>query len=92
MFCKPLAGWREARVREQRTKIDWAQEMQRFLSIRYAGVEKLIVVCDNLNTHTKGAFYEAFPASEAREPARRRVSPYVSVLKLTSYADAVSGG
>ena len=71
MFTEPLAGWREVRVRDQRTKVDWAIEMERLLSTRYRTARKVILVCDNLNTHTKGAFYEAFSAQKARELVRR---------------------
>jgi hypothetical protein len=66
MFTEPLSGLREVAVRERKTKIDWAIEMARLLDGRYADCEKVIVVCDNLNTHTKGAFYEAFEAEQAR--------------------------
>ena len=66
MFCEPLSGWREVQVREQRTKVDWAREVAALLRTRYAQAEKVILVCDNLNTHTKGAFYEAFPPEQAR--------------------------
>src|SRR5215470_7206148 len=52
MFCEPLAGWRQVCVREQRTKTDWAMEMADLLRGRYAKAEKVIAVCDNLNTHT----------------------------------------
>ena len=55
MFAEPLAGWREVAVRERKTKIDWAVEMARLLEGRYADCAKVILVCDNLNTHTKGA-------------------------------------
>jgi hypothetical protein len=71
MFTEPLQGWRRVRVREQRTKIDWAIEMEELLRTRYAAAEKVILVCDNLNTHTMGAFYEAFPADLARAIVRR---------------------
>lgn len=71
MFTEPLGGWRKVRVRKQRTKIDWAIEMEQLLRTRYATVEKVILVCDNLNTHTMGAFYEAFPADQARNIVRR---------------------
>lgn len=66
MFCEPLAGWREVSVRPRRTKIDWAVEVRNHLLGRYANAEKLTLVCDNLNTHVTGAFYEAFEAHEAR--------------------------
>jgi DDE superfamily endonuclease len=71
LFTEPLLGWREVRVREQRTKVDWAAEVAGLLRTRYAGSEKVILVCDNLNTHTAGAFYEAFPPAEARTLVRR---------------------
>ncbi len=71
MFVEPLAGWREVAVREKKTKLDWATEMARLLEGRYAKCEKVILVCDNLNTHTKGAFYEAFEPERARQLVRR---------------------
>jgi hypothetical protein len=71
MLCEPLSGWREAHVRRQRTKVDWALEIEELLRTRYAQAEKVILVCDNLNTHTKGAFYEAFPPEQARAIVRR---------------------
>ena len=71
MFTEPLSGWRTVHVREQRTKVDWAVEMEELLRTRYANAQKVILVCDNLNTHTMGAFYEAFPADKARKLVRR---------------------
>jgi transposase len=71
MFAEPLSGWRAVRVREQRTKVDWAIEMQQLLRTRYAKAKKVILVCDNLNTHTMGAFYEAFPPEQARGLVRQ---------------------
>jgi DDE superfamily endonuclease len=71
MFAEPLAGWREVAVREKKTKLDWAAEMARLLEGRYARCETVILVCDNLNTHTKGAFYEAFEPERARQLVRR---------------------
>jgi hypothetical protein len=71
MFCEPLSGWRQVAVRERRTKIDWAKEVEELLRTRYASADKVILVCDNLNTHTKGAFYEAFEPETARAILRR---------------------
>ncbi len=71
MFTEPLSGWREATAREFKTKVDWAIEMAHLLEGRYATCEKLILVCDNLNTHTKGAFYTAFEPFRARALIRR---------------------
>jgi len=71
MFTEPFAGWRQATARPTKTKVDWAIEMARLLEGRYAACEKVILVCDNLNTHTKGAFYEAFEPERARQLVRR---------------------
>lgn len=71
MFTEPLAGWREAVARPRRTKIDWAIEMARLLEGRYVNCNKITLVCDNLNTHTKGALYEAFEPERAHSLARR---------------------
>ena len=60
-----------ATARQSKTKVDWAVEMARLLDGRYQACEKVILVCDNLNTHTKGAFYEAFPPDQARQYVRR---------------------
>lgn len=71
MFAEPLSGWREVGVRESKTKVDWAIETARLLEGRYADCEKVLLVCDNLNTHTKGAFYEVFEPERARSLVRR---------------------
>ncbi len=71
MFTEPLIGWRQVSTREHRTKVDWAIEMAGLLNGRYAKAKKVILVCDNLNTHTKGAFYEVFPPEEARRLVER---------------------
>jgi hypothetical protein len=71
MFTEPLAGWREVSVRTTKTKTDWATETARLLEGRYATCEEVILVCDNLNTHTKGAFYEVFEPERARRLVRR---------------------
>ena len=75
MFAEPLACWRDVSVRTLKTKVDWAIEMARLLEGRYAKCEKVIVVCDNLNTHTMGAFYEAFEPSRARALVSRLEFP-----------------
>ena len=64
LFTEPLAGWREVSVRKTKTKVDWAIEMARLREGRYAHCQKVILVSDNLNTHTKGAFYAPSPRSK----------------------------
>jgi hypothetical protein len=66
MFTEPLAGWREATACVTKTKVDWARQMARLLEGRYAQCPQVTVVCDNLNTHNPGAFYESFEPQRAR--------------------------
>ena len=71
LFTEPLAGWRKANVRERRTAVDWAAEARILLEEDYPDAEKVILVCDNLNTHKIASLYKAFGAEEARRLAAR---------------------
>ena len=71
MFTEPLAGRRDVTVTERRTKVDWAYRVRDLLDGPYASVPKVTLVMDNLNTHTVGSLYEAFPPVEARRLAER---------------------
>ncbi len=71
LFAEPLSGFRQATARARRTKTDWALEVAHLLDTRYADCAKITLVCDNLNTHTKGAFYETFPPEIARAYVKR---------------------
>ncbi|QDU59886.1 hypothetical protein Pan216_07190 [Planctomycetes bacterium Pan216] len=71
MFSEPLSGFRQATARSQRTKVDWAQEVAQLLDTRYADCQQVTLVLDNLNTHTKGAFYELFEPAVARAYVKR---------------------
>ena len=71
MFVEPLCGYRQATARAHRTKVDWALEVAQLLDTRYADADVVTLVIDNLNTHTKGAFYEAFDPEIARAYLRR---------------------
>jgi hypothetical protein len=66
MVCEPLAGQRWVTVTERRTKRDWAQQIKTLVDERYPEAERIVLVQDNLNTHTPAALYEAFPPAEAR--------------------------
>ena len=71
LCAEPLSGFRQATARHRRTKGDWASEVAQMLDTRYTAGEEVTLVCDNLNTHTKGAFYEAFAPDRARVYIRR---------------------
>jgi len=66
MFYAPLAGWRHVQVTEHRTRLDWAHAMRDLVDLHFPTATKIRLVCDNLNTHTAGSLYEAFPPEEAR--------------------------
>lgn len=71
MCYEPLGSWRQVMVRERRTKADWAWCIKELLEVHFSQAEKVILVMDNLNTHTPGSLYEVFPPQEARELAQR---------------------
>jgi DDE superfamily endonuclease len=71
LFAAPLSGFRQATARTRRTKTDWAIEVAHILDTRSADCAYVTLVCDNLNTHTKGAFYEAFAPDIARAYLKR---------------------
>lgn len=71
LFTEPLAGFRHAKALEHRTKTDWAKQMKWLADEVYPNAEKIIMVCDNLNTHDKSSFYETFPPAEALRLAKR---------------------
>ena len=65
MFTEPLGQWREAHALPHRTSEDWAREMKWLIDKAYPDAEKIVLVMDNLNTHTTASFYKVFPAAEA---------------------------
>jgi transposase len=66
MFAAPLEGWRRAEITEQRIRKDWAEQIKRLVDEDFPLAEKIILVMDNLNTHSIASLYETFPAEEAR--------------------------
>jgi hypothetical protein len=71
IFTEPLSGWRYAEAFPQRTKKDWAHRIKWLLDEQYPKAGKVVLVMDNLNTHTISSLYEAFPPEEAFRLARR---------------------
>jgi DDE superfamily endonuclease len=71
IFFEPLAGWRDVKVTERRTMVDWAEATRELIDVRYPEAEKIVLVMDNLNTHDIGSLYEAFPPEEALRIAQK---------------------
>ena len=65
MFTEPLGQWREAHALPRRTSEDWAHQMKWLIDEAYPNAEKIVLVMDNLNTHTPASFYKAFSPEEA---------------------------
>ena len=78
-FFDPIRGWRRMTVADSRTAVDWAEQVRVLLEVDYPKAGKVKLVCDNLNTHTTAALYEAFPAPQARALARRLEIHYTPV-------------
>lgn len=78
-FFDPIRGWRRLAVEDSRTAVDWAEQIRVLLEVDYPWARKVKLVCDNLNTHTTAALYEAFPAAQARALAQRLEIHYTPV-------------
>jgi hypothetical protein len=72
MVNAPLAGRRHVRVRDRRTAVDWAHVIKEVVDALYPAAQRLVLVLDNLHTHTPASLYEAFPPAES---ARRGQAP-----------------
>ncbi len=71
VWAEPLAGRRRVIARPRRTRIDWAAEIDQLLTLDYPHAARIVLVMDNLNTHTLGSLYEAFAPAKARALAER---------------------
>jgi len=71
MAFEPLAGRRHVEVTERKTSVDFAQFLRTISDDIYRDAKTIVLVCDNLNTHSPAAFYQAFEPSEARRLAER---------------------
>jgi DDE superfamily endonuclease len=71
LACEPLAGWRHIELTEHRRRTDWAGFIRALLEGRYRDAEKVVLVMDQLNTHSPASLYEALPPEEAKRLAER---------------------
>jgi hypothetical protein len=69
LVCEPLRGWRHVTVSDRRTRVDWAHCIEQLVDVHYPDAERIVLVQDNLNTHTPASLYEAFPPEEAKRLA-----------------------
>jgi hypothetical protein len=71
LFTEPLGGWRRTAVTEHRARVDWAEQIRQLLEVDYPQADVVVLVMDNLNTHSVASLYEAFEPELARSLARR---------------------
>ena len=71
LVSEPLRGWRQVRLSARRTRIDWAHCIKDLVDVHYPEAECIVLVLDQLNTHSPASLYEAFPPAEAKRLADR---------------------
>jgi len=71
LFTEPLGGWRRVGVTEQRRRVEWAWQVWHLLEVDYPLARVVVLVLDNLNTHSIASLYEAFEPEAAHRLARR---------------------
>ena len=71
VWAEPLRGWRRAYAETTRTRVDWAHGVEQLLTVDYPDADKVVLVMDNLNTHSVASLYQAFAPEKAYALARR---------------------
>ena len=71
MMFAPLEGWRHVKVTDRHAAVDYAQVLKELSDLHFPDADKIVLVQDNLSTHTTASLYAAFPAPEARRLANR---------------------
>ena len=73
IFCvvAPHLGWRHIEERARKTRVDYAQVLRTLADEHFPHAERIVLVQDNLNTHSPASLYEAFPPAEARRLIER---------------------
>jgi hypothetical protein len=71
MMFAPLEGWRHVKVTDRHAAVDYAHALKDLSDVHFPDATKIVLVQDNLSTHTPASLYAAFPAAEARRLAKR---------------------
>lgn len=69
LVTEPLRGWRQVQVSDQRTRLDWAHCVKELVDGHYPDAAQIVLVMDQLNTHSPASLYAAFPPAEAKRLA-----------------------
>ncbi|KAG8526092.1 uncharacterized protein KY384_000084 [Bacidia gigantensis] len=71
LAVEPLRGWRKVRVTQRRTALDFAEQLRQLVEEDYPHAKQIVLLTDNLNTHTPACLYEAFAPAQARTIAAK---------------------
>ena len=71
LVTEPLRGWRAVSVSDRRTRLDFAACLKDLVDVHYPDAERIVLVLDQLNTHSPASLYAAFPPAEAKRLADR---------------------
>ena len=71
MLFAPLEGWREVKVTDRHAAVDYARVLKELSDVQFPDTEQIVLVQDNLSTHTAASLYAAFPPDEARRLTKR---------------------
>jgi len=71
MAFAPLEGWRHVAVTDRHAAVDYAHVLKDLADVHFAKAKTIVLVQDNLSTHSKASLYEAFPAADARRLVER---------------------
>jgi len=71
MMFEPLGGQRHVKVTAHRTAVDYAHVVRELVDVHYPAAQTIVLVHDNLNTHTPASLYAAFPPAEAQRLLRK---------------------
>jgi hypothetical protein len=66
LFTAPLLGWREVKVTDHRTRIDFAHAVRDLVDVHFPDAARIALVLDNLNTHEPASLDQAFEPAEAK--------------------------
>jgi hypothetical protein len=69
LVTEPLRGWRQVLVSDRRTRLDFASGIKALADVHYPTAERIVLVMDQLNTHSPASLYDAFPPAEAKRLA-----------------------
>ena len=93
MAISPLEGWRNVKVADWRTAVDYAHVLKDLADVHFAQAETIVLVRDNLNAHATASLYEAFPTAEARRLVERFEWQHTLLDRLrSSYTTSSSAG